>query len=66
MSMGSDDAAREVWEYIGRIRNMTKRRYAVAYWLWQQDGELGGAPPRGALSVMGAQAVRMHIRALTQ
>lgn len=50
-----------VESYIRRIRNTTKKAYAVAFWNWLQSGEQGLEPSRSGLSCMAAQAVRNNL-----
>jgi hypothetical protein len=47
--------------YIRSIRNPLKRQYAEAFARYLASGEEGPEPDRGALSYMGAQAVRLRL-----
>lgn len=51
----------DVQKYIRTIRNPAKKAYAQAYAKWKDSGEQGAEPEHGSLSVMGAQAVRLHL-----
>ena len=51
-------------KYGNAIRNKAKREYFWAYLHWLRNGAEGLEPERHNLSVMGAQAVRMHLHGL--
>ena len=51
-----------VERYLGRIRNKAKRDYGFRYFVWLSGRRIGAEPDRGALSFMGAQAVRIAIQ----
>lgn len=58
----TDEQAAALTAYVNGIRNAAKKRYAVAYVRFMEQG---GAPPtRGALTFMGAQAVELRIAAI--
>lgn len=48
-------------KYIRSIRNAAKRAYAEQYLKWYTNPPTEAEPDRGALSYMGAQAVRINI-----
>jgi hypothetical protein len=55
--------------YVNRLRNPAKRAYAekyVTFLLSQRYGAPVPEPERGALSVMGAQAVRLRLAELME
>lgn len=47
--------------YVGRIRNARKKDYAYQYIWWCRQGCHGDPPQAKDLTVMGAQAVRLHL-----
>lgn len=55
----SPEQTKRAFDYVKRIRNARKREYASAYLLARMDGK--PEPPRGDVSAMAAQAVRMAI-----
>ena len=55
----TDLAAAE--KYVSKTKNALKKAYAEKYLKWKKGGEKGESPDKGALSYMGAQAVRMSI-----
>ncbi len=56
-----DERMHQAKEYISRIRNEDKRRYASKLLAWNLM-LLNDEPERGNLSAMGAQAVRHNLR----
>ena len=53
-----------IHKYVRAIRNTEKRRYALIYLEYLQAGAGRFDEPQHALSYMGAQAVRLHLRQL--
>lgn len=52
-------------DYIQRLRNKEKKRYAVAYWQFLK-GATAIEPNRGSLTAMGAQSVRIELARLAR